>query len=73
MSLLDISRTYGLTEREMEVLKELVASSSASYKDIAAKLNISPETVKTHVSRIYRKLGVSAKQELKYKISDIQG
>ncbi|MBN2659404.1 MAG: helix-turn-helix transcriptional regulator [Spirochaetales bacterium] len=72
VSLLEISREYGLTEREMDVLRELVASSSASYKDIAAKLNISPETVKTHVSRIYRKLGVSAKQELKYKINGIQ-
>jgi len=72
MTLLEISWHYGLTDREVDVLKELVASSNVSYKDIAAKLNISPETVKTHVSRIYKKLGVSAKQELKYKIRDIQ-
>ena len=71
VSLLDVSEKYGLTEREMDVLKELVAASSASYKEIASRLNISHETVKTHVSRIYRKLGVSAKQELKYKIRDL--
>jgi len=72
MTLFDISRQFGLTDREVDVLRELVASPNVSYKDIAARLNISPETVKTHVSRIYRKFGVSAKQELKYKIQDIQ-
>lgn len=66
--LLDVSREYGLTERESEVIKELVGG--ARYKEISQRLNISPETVKTHVSRIYRKLGVTAKQELKYKIRD---
>lgn len=71
ISLLDVSREYGLTDREMDVLKELIASSNASYKEIALTLNISPETVKTHVSRIYKKIGVSAKQELKYKIREI--
>jgi DNA-binding CsgD family transcriptional regulator len=71
ISLLDVSEKYGLTQREMEVLNELVATASVSYKDIALKLNISPETVKSHVSKIYKKLGVSAKQELKYKIRDI--
>ena len=48
--LLDVSRRYGLTGRETEVMKELVAG--ARYKEIGQKLNISPETVKTHVSRV---------------------
>lgn len=57
---------YGLTQREMDVLKELL--NGCSYKEIAYSLSISAETVKTHVSRIYKKTGTSAKQELKYKI-----
>ena len=68
LPLLDVSRRYRLTERETEVLKELVAG--ARYKEIGQKFAISPETVKSHVSKVYRKLGVSAKQELKYKIRD---
>jgi DNA-binding CsgD family transcriptional regulator len=67
-SLLDVAEAYGLTERETDVLQELVAG--ASYKEIALHLSISLDTVKTHVSRVYRKVGVSAKQELKYKIRD---
>lgn len=72
LTLLELSEQYSLTAREIDVLRELLAAANISYKEIASKLNISPETVKTHVSRIYRKLGVSAKQELKYKIGRIE-
>ncbi|MEQ9505049.1 MAG: LuxR C-terminal-related transcriptional regulator [Hyphomonas sp.] len=50
-------RTLGLSEREMEVLT-LIAG-GLSNKEIAARLNVSPNTVKTHVARVLGKLEVS--------------
>ncbi len=47
----------GLTQRESEILSYVV--SGLSNRGIAAKLVIGEETVKTHLSSIYRKLGVS--------------
>ena len=47
----------GLTQRESEILSLVVTG--ASNRGIAAKLVIGEETVKTHLSSIYRKLGVS--------------
>lgn len=51
-----------LTEREREVFR--VAASGASRDDIADRLFISPETVRTHLQRVYRKLGVHSQVEL---------
>lgn len=45
-----------LTDREIEVL-QLVAA-GLSNNDVAATLAISPETVKTHITHIFNKLGV---------------
>ncbi|TQK30730.1 response regulator transcription factor [Arthrobacter sp. SLBN-53] len=47
----------GLTQRESEILSYVV--SGLSNRGIAAKLVIGEETVKTHLSSIYRKFGVS--------------
>ena len=49
----------GLTPREVEVLR-LVAEGLAN-KQIAVRLQVSEKTVKTHVSNILAKLGVSAR------------
>jgi DNA-binding NarL/FixJ family response regulator len=46
----------GLTQRESEILA--LAVNGLSNRAIAAKLIIGDETVKTHLSSIYRKLGV---------------
>lgn len=46
-----------LTNRESQVLRYLVSGSK--NKDIAAELEISPETVKEHVQHILRKAGVA--------------
>jgi DNA-binding NarL/FixJ family response regulator len=47
----------GLTQRESEILSYVV--NGLSNRGIAGKLVIGEETVKTHLSSIYRKLGVS--------------
>jgi DNA-binding CsgD family transcriptional regulator len=44
----------GITRREHEVLGLL--ASGRSNKEIARQLNLSPNTVKTHVARLYEKL-----------------
>ncbi len=51
----------GLTGREAEVL-DLLAAGKANL-EIARLLAIEPKTVKNHVSRIYRKLGVESRGE----------
>ncbi|MGB3008383.1 MAG: response regulator transcription factor, partial [Chitinophagaceae bacterium] len=52
---------YKLSEREKEVLKEL--TEGQPLKNIAAKLFISHETVRTHVKHIYSKLHVANRTE----------
>ena len=49
-------RSLGLTERECEILERL--ASGRSNKELARDLGISPNTVKTHVARVYEKLEV---------------
>ncbi|HET9032854.1 MAG TPA: response regulator transcription factor [Dokdonella sp.] len=51
----------GLSVRELEVLHELAAG--GSNKQIAAHLNVSPNTVKTHVVRLFEKLGARRRTE----------
>lgn len=53
--------TDGLTEREQQVLLEV--SKGASDKEIAAALNISLNTVKTHIRNILAKLHVRTRRE----------
>ena len=50
-----------LSERELEVLK-LMAKGSAN-KEIAAQLNITNSTVKTHITSIFQKLNASDRTE----------
>lgn len=50
-----------LTERETEVLQLIVHG--LSNKQIAAQLNVSPHTVKFHISSIYGKLGAANRTE----------
>ena len=46
-----------LTERELEILQLLALG--RTNRDIAGKLFISPDTVKTHLEHIYQKLGAT--------------
>lgn len=53
--------SLGISDREFEVLEQLAAG--RSNKEIAAQLNVSPNTVKTHVAKLYGKLEVSRRTE----------
>lgn len=53
--------SLGISEREREVLDLLAAG--RSNKEIAIQLAVSPNTVKTHVSRLFEKLGVRRRTE----------
>lgn len=54
-------KTLGVTERELAVL-ELLASGN-SNKDIARQLDISPNTVKTHIASLFAKLEVQRRTQ----------
>jgi DNA-binding CsgD family transcriptional regulator len=51
----------GLSERELEVLAQLAAGHA--NKEIAARLHVSPNTVKTHVARVFEKLDARRRTE----------
>lgn len=51
-----------LSDREMEVLKEIVKGKSQN--DIAEALFISPNTVRTHVNNIYKKLHLNSRSQI---------
>jgi DNA-binding CsgD family transcriptional regulator len=54
----------GLTDRELDVLGGLMKG--GTYKEIARRLSISLDTVKTHFGRVYRKSGVVSRSQLRY-------
>ena len=58
-----------LTERELDVLRLL--RGTLSLRDIARELYVSPNTVKTHTQAIYRKLGVSDRQDAVAKATEL--
>lgn len=60
--LVDVMASAGLTLRQLEVVSVIVAG--ASNKDIARQFDISENTVKHHLTRIFDKVGVSSRLEL---------
>lgn len=52
-----------LTRREKEILALLIEDSP--NKDIANKLNLEVSTIKTHIGKIYQKLAISNRNEVK--------
>jgi DNA-binding NarL/FixJ family response regulator len=57
----DIETNYLLSNREKEILLRMIEGEA--FADIAEKLFISYETVRTHVKRIYKKLHVASASE----------
>lgn len=53
--------SLGVTARELGVLREL--AEGRSNKEIARRLGISPETVKSHLARLYERLGARRRTE----------
>lgn len=51
----------GVSPRELDILHELAAG--RTNKEIARRLNLSPNTVKTHVARLFDKLGARRRTE----------
>jgi DNA-binding CsgD family transcriptional regulator len=62
--------SLGISERELAVLREL--AEGRSNKEISARLNISPNTVKTHVARLFEKLGARRRTEAIRKARELQ-
>jgi len=56
-----VQETLGISGRELEVLALLAAG--GSNKEIARKLEVSPNTVKTHVTKLFAKLEASRRTE----------
>lgn len=61
MQQLPVENVYKLTPREREILTSL--SRGNSYKLIAAEFEISMDTVRTHIKKIYEKLHVHSQTE----------
>jgi len=53
--------TLGISPSELTVLKEIAAG--RSNKEIAVRLKVSPNTVKTHVARLFEKLGAKRRTD----------
>ena len=64
-----IARRYELSGREKEVLELL--NRGNSNPQIAAELSIAENTVKRHLSNIYRKTGTQSRHEILFKISNV--
>lgn len=58
-----VAGEFDLTPREEEVL--IAVSQGMSIADIAKSFYIAPGTVKTHINHIYKKMGISSRDELK--------
>jgi len=61
--------SLGLSERELEVLA-LIASGQTN-KEIARRLEVSPNTVKTHVGNLFEKLGALRRTEAVLKAREL--
>jgi len=56
-----VQATLRISGRELEVLELLAAG--RSNKEIAQQLNVSPNTIKTHVAKLFEKLEVKRRTE----------
>jgi DNA-binding CsgD family transcriptional regulator len=57
----EVQATLGISDRELEVLRLLAAGNS--NKDIARQLDLSPNTVKTHIAKLFEKLEARRRTE----------
>ena len=57
-----VASTFGLSAKECEILKLIARGRSGA--SIAEEMVVSLNTIKTHVTHIYRKCGVHSREEL---------
>ncbi|MEM8483919.1 MAG: response regulator transcription factor [Bacteroidota bacterium] len=60
----------GISDREYDVL--LLLAEGLSNKEIADRLFVSPNTIKTHLAHLYQKLEVSRRQQAINKAKELQ-
>jgi len=58
-----------LTNREYEIA--VATSTGKRTREIAAELNLSPRTVEVHLTRIYRKLGLTSRAALAKLVTEL--
>jgi DNA-binding CsgD family transcriptional regulator len=56
-----VQQTLGISPRELDVLKQI--AQGRSTKEIAAQLEVSPNTVKTHTARLFEKLSAKRRTD----------
>lgn len=61
MPTVDLGRRFSLTNRERQVLQYLTAGKAR--KEIAAAMNLSEDTIRSYLRRLYEKLGVGSRVE----------
>jgi|GEM_PF-5162559 len=59
---------YNLSRRETDVM--ILISGGCSYKEVASKLDLSIDTVRSHIKNVYAKLNVNSKSQA---ISKVMG
>ena len=64
------AEAYGLSQREQEIMEYLGRGHSSTF--ISQTLVISDNTVRTHTRHIYRKVGVTSRDELLKAVGDFQ-
>ena len=57
-----------LTPQELQIAR--CVARGATNKEAAADLFLSPKTIETHLTRVYRKLGVRSRSELAVAMRD---
>lgn len=62
-------KAVGITDKELNILTLLLKNEKRN--DISKQLNISQNTVKTYISRIYQKLNIHSKNELRIIVRNV--
>ena len=63
------AEALGISPRELDVLREIAAGHS--NKEIALRLHVSPNTVKTHIARLFEKLEARRRTDLLRKAREL--
>ena len=63
-------KALGLTDREFEVLERLAAGDA--NKEIARTLDVSPNTIKTHIASLFQKLEVERRTQAIQKARELR-